>query len=104
MSLFDAPTLAPTITGLRADVDPPTRTERMPVIEDKRPRRRGEDAGTVELIIRFCAWAHERRHFPSAREIQNRFSVSRANAYRWRRALADVYGIEPPSDRDEDAE
>ncbi|MFK3647932.1 hypothetical protein ACI2IY_05770 [Lysobacter enzymogenes] len=70
--------------------------------ESSRPAK-GNDMGTVELAIRFCAWSHELRRFPTPQQICTRFQVSRATAYRWRRFLADAYGIDPPPFAEDEA-
>lgn len=88
------PKLAPSL-GAGAVPNPEPKLERAPVIPEKK-RSHGNETGTVQLAIEFCAWAHERRFFPTPVEIQDRFGVCRATAYRWRRYLANVFGIDPP--------
>ena len=46
-----------------------------------------------ELIIRFNGWANQRKPWPSIDDIRDEFGVSRATAYRWRKAWADANGI-----------
>jgi hypothetical protein len=51
--------------------------------------------GTVLATCKFMAWAHEQEHFPSPEAVMTRFNVCRATAYRWTRALAETYGLDP---------
>jgi hypothetical protein len=54
---------------------------------------RNHAATSLELSIRFTLWAMELRGVPAPERIQLRFSVSRATAYRWRKAWCGVHGI-----------
>ena len=51
--------------------------------------------GVLRSTLEFARWAHEQEKFPSAAAVCHRFNVCRATAYRWTRALAEVYGIDP---------
>lgn len=46
----------------------------------------------AELYIRFAIWAGQREKF-SAEEIMAHFKLTRAAAYRWKRAWLDANGI-----------
>jgi transposase-like protein len=48
-----------------------------------------------ELAFRFALWAIELAEVPSPERIRARYGVSRATAYRWRRAWCDANGFEP---------
>jgi hypothetical protein len=49
--------------------------------------------GAILAALRFGAWAHEQRHFPTPEAVMAEFGVSRASAYRWCSALAEAYGF-----------
>jgi transposase-like protein len=49
-----------------------------------------------ELAFRFALWAIELSEVPSPERIRSRYRVSRATAYRWRRAWCDANGFDPP--------
>lgn len=49
-----------------------------------------------EFGIRFALWCHGLSAVPSADRIRVHWRMSRATAYRWRRAWCDAIGIEPP--------
>ena len=66
------------------------RLERAPQIR-KRARRHGQ----IVDVIQFTRWACEQHNFPSVEAVRNRFGVSRATAYRWTRALAIAYDMDP---------
>lgn len=51
---------------------------------------------THEAIFRFHIWAVQLAAFPSPRQISDRWDVSIATAWRWRRELAAAHGIVPP--------
>lgn len=60
---------------------------------------RNHAATSLELSIRFTLWAMELRRVPEPERIQTRFSVSRATAYRWRKAWCEVQGISTRAER-----
>ncbi|MGH8073693.1 MAG: hypothetical protein ACREO4_06425 [Lysobacter sp.] len=66
-------------------------------VQRSRPQVR-DDTSHLELIMRFCAWAHQLRRFPTIAATRARFDISRATAYRWRDALAAAHGIPTPAD------
>jgi transposase-like protein len=49
-----------------------------------------------ELAFRFALWAMGLAEVPSPDRIRVRYGVSRATAFRWRRAWCDANGIAPP--------
>lgn len=53
---------------------------------------RNHCAGSMELAIRFATWAERFSYNPDIPVIMARFSVSKATAFRWRRALTDARG------------
>lgn len=55
----------------------------------------------TKIVIDFVLWVGTRcNNFPTAQQVQDRFNVSRATAYRWRRCLADALGLsEVPTSR-----
>ncbi len=67
-----------------------------PIARPRRTNARRNETPTLELAFRFVAWAHQLERFPDPEQIQPRFEVSRATAWRWRSALAAAYGIVPP--------
>ena len=54
----------------------------------------------TELVFRFAMWARTLRVVPEPERIAERFSVSRATAYRWRNAWCDANGLPIPEDRE----
>lgn len=54
----------------------------------------------TELVFRFAMWARTLRDLPKPECIAERFSVSRATAYRWRNAWCDANGLPIPADRE----
>lgn len=80
---------AASIAGVKPEVAPA-----IPKPRTRSPRR--NETPTLELAFRFVAWAHQLERFPDPEQIQARFEVSRATAWRWRSALAAAYGIVPP--------
>lgn len=55
-------------------------------------RRKDPLAGQCQtrIIMDFVLWASTRcAYFPTVPQVQERFNVSRATAFRWRRTLAD---------------
>ncbi|MEJ6328625.1 hypothetical protein Q2B95_08150 [Stenotrophomonas maltophilia] len=45
----------------------------------------------TKIIMDFVLWASTCcTYFPSVQQVQDRFNVSRATAFRWRRSLADA--------------
>ncbi len=50
---------------------------------------------TLELVIAFCAWAHDHETFPTTDEVVERVNVTAWDADRWRRVLAAEYGVTP---------
>lgn len=52
-------------------------------------------ANSMELAMRFIGWAQSLGHEPTAADIQNRFGLSRAAAYRWRQAWNAVSSAYP---------
>lgn len=55
---------------------------------------RNHFADMREMGIRFALWAAELRRPPSPERIRLHFGMSRASAYRWRKAWFDVMGLE----------
>jgi transposase-like protein len=53
-------------------------------------------ASEREFGIRFAMWCHSLGDIPSADRIRVHWRMSRATAYRWRRAWCDAIGIDPP--------
>lgn len=48
--------------------------------------------GTLHIYMAFAIAARYPDRIPEARELQHEFSLSRATAYRWRRAMLDARG------------
>lgn len=45
----------------------------------------------TKIVIDFALWVTTRcTNFPTVQQVQDRFNVSRATAFRWRRSLADA--------------
>lgn len=49
-----------------------------------------------EFAIRFALWCNGLAGVPTADRIRVKWGMSRATAYRWRRAWCDAIGIDPP--------
>ncbi|MGE6331828.1 hypothetical protein [Stenotrophomonas sp. NPDC077659] len=48
----------------------------------------------TKIVIDFALWVTTRcNNFPTVQQVQDRFNVSRATAFRWRRSLADALGM-----------
>lgn len=62
---------------------------------------RNHFADSREMGIRFALWANSLHAPPSPQRIQVHFGMSRASAYRWRRAWFDVMGLETRAARKE---
>ena len=56
------------------------------------PHTRGHAASGLETAIRMCMWVLPMRGLPTVDQIRTQWGVSRATAYRWRRAFADALG------------
>lgn len=76
----------------------PSKPERAPKIHNASVARVKHDLagyGTTLSAMQFMRWAIERDTFPSIADVKTRFGVCNATAYRWTRALAECYGVDP---------
>ncbi|MEF3081892.1 hypothetical protein V3391_06655 [Luteimonas sp. SMYT11W] len=67
----------------------------MPKAKRRSSPLRGETM-TLAHAARVVSWAMTLRQFPAVQDFMQRWECSLATAYRWRTALADGFGVEPP--------
>jgi hypothetical protein len=48
---------------------------------------------SIEFAIRLVDWINDLKRIPTSQEIEQRFDVSRATAYRWRQAMCAARGV-----------
>ena len=75
-----------------------------PILVDPRRPQSRDDSSHTELIVRFAVWALQLHRFPTVAQVESRFAVCRATAYRWRNALAAALGIATPPNLDDAGE